>query len=312
MSKVLALSGGVGGAKLALGLSRVLPADELIVAVNTGDDFEHLGLNICPDIDSVLYALAGINDTERGWGVANETWSFMEQLKRLGGEAWFQLGDRDLALHIERTRLLQQGESLSAVTAQLAQRLGIACQVWPMSDNPVRTLVHTDQGVLPFQQYFVREQCQPKVSGFEFAGADEAQALPALLELLDSDALRAVVVCPSNPFVSIGPFLAIPALRDALQVTKAPVIAVSPIIGGRALKGPAAKMMSELALPVSSAAIAAHYGDWLDGFVLDQQDADEQSLISNVPVHIAQTVMKTADDREQLAREVLVFAESLR
>lgn len=311
MSKVLALSGGVGGAKLAQGLSRVLPANELVIAVNTGDDFEHLGLSICPDIDSVLYALAGINDTVRGWGVADETWSFMAQLEKLGGETWFQLGDRDLALHVERTRLLQQGKALSAVTAQLARRLGIACQVLPMSDDPVRTLVHTEQGVLPFQQYFVREQCQPRVSGFGFAGADAAQPLPALLELLRSDALRAVVVCPSNPFVSIGPLLAIPELRDALQASSAPVIAVSPIIGGRALKGPAAKMMAELDLPVSSAAVAAHYGKLLDGFVMDQQDADEASLINTVPVQMAQTVMKTAVDREQLARDVLLFADAL-
>jgi len=311
LSKVLALSGGVGGAKLALGLSRILSADELVIAANTGDDFEHLGLSICPDIDTVLYTLSGLNDSVRGWGVANETWSFMDQLKQLGGESWFQLGDRDLALHIERTRLLQQGHSLSQVTMHVAQRLGITQAVLPMSDDPVRTTVHTAQGDLPFQHYFVREQCRPVVSGFSFAGAATATPLPALLECLRSDALQAVIICPSNPFVSIGPMLAMPALRDALQATAAPVIAVSPIVGGQALKGPAAKMMAELQLPVTAAAVAEYYGDVLDGFVMDACDASQAKAITTVPVCVTQTIMKTLADREQLARDVLAFAGTL-
>ena len=312
MSKVLAISGGVGGAKLALGLSRVLPADELVIAVNTGDDFEHMGLTVCPDIDTVLYTLAGINDTERGWGVAGETWACMAQLKRVGGETWFRLGDRDLALHLQRTHQLQQGLSLSAVTENLAQQLGVAPMVWPMSDDPVRTVVNTDAGDLPFQHYFVREQCRPRVKGFEFIGADGAQPLPALLALLNSDDLRAVIICPSNPFVSVGPLLAMPALRAALQAARAPVIAVSPIVGGQALKGPAAKMMAELTLPVTAAAVAAHYGDLLDGFVMDDQDTGHAAAITNIPVCMTKTVMKTLADREQLARDTLAFAETLR
>ncbi|HEY9037088.1 MAG TPA: 2-phospho-L-lactate transferase [Pseudomonadales bacterium] len=308
---MLAISGGVGGAKLALGLSRVLPADELVIAVNTGDDFEHLGLTVCPDIDTVLYTLAGINDSERGWGVAGETWACMEQLERVGGETWFRLGDRDLALHLQRTHQLQHGLSLSAVTENLARQLGVAAAVWPMSDDPVRTIVNTDAGALPFQQYFVREQCRPRVKGFEFVGADGAQPLPALLALLRSDDLRAVIICPSNPFVSVGPLLAMPVLRAALQATRAPVIAVSPIVGGQALKGPAAKMMAELALPVTAAAVAAHYGDLLDGFVMDEQDAAQTAALAGTPVCVTHTVMKTRADREQLARDTLAFAEAL-
>ncbi len=310
-SPVLALSGGVGGAKLALGLSRILPPDALVIAANTGDDFEHLGLTICPDIDTLLYTLSGRNDSVRGWGVAGETWACMAQLEQLGGETWFRLGDRDLALHLERTRRLRQGEPLSQVTAALAAAFGIRHRILPMSDDAVRTLVRTPAGELPFQQYFVREQCAPAVRGFRFDGAGTARVLPALLELLHGNTLRAVVICPSNPFVSIGPLLALPALRAALQATTAPVIAVSPIVGGQALKGPAAKMMQELGLPVSAAAVAAQYGDLLDGFVLDAQDAAEAAAIAGMRVHAAQTVMRTLADREQLAREVLAFAEAL-
>lgn len=311
--KVLAISGGVGGAKLALGLSRLLPPEELVIVANTGDDFEHLGLTICPDLDTLLYTLSGLNDSERGWGVAGETWQCMQQLERLGGETWFRLGDRDLALHLERSQRLRQGESLAAVIAALAQRLGIPHPLWPMSNDPVRTHVYTPEGTLPFQHYFVREQCRPAVTGFHFAGADTARPLPALLDLLAGDGLRAIVICPSNPFVSIGPFLAMPALRDALLQARAPRIAVSPIVGGRALKGPAGKMMDELGLQSSAAAVASHYGELLQGFVLDRCDAAQADAITalGMAVEVTGTVMQDLDDRVRLARSVLAFADRL-
>lgn len=311
MSRVLALSGGVGGAKLALGLARVLGPGELVIAANTGDDFEHLGLTVCPDIDTLLYTLAGLNDSARGWGVADETWACMAQLERLGGDTWFRLGDRDLALHLQRRCYLGQGLDLAAATARLAASLGVSVPVWPMSNDPVRTVVQTAAGDMAFQQYFVREQCRPLVQGFAFAGADQARVLPDLLALLQSPALRAVVICPSNPFVSIGPLLALPALRAALQATAAPVIAVSPIVGGRALKGPAAKMMQELGLSVSAVAVADHYSGLVDGLVIDHCDAAQAGAIAGMAVQVTATVMHALADREQLARDVLAFADSL-
>lgn len=311
---VLALSGGVGGAKLALGLSRCLPPEQLVIAANTGDDFEHLGLHIAPDLDSVFYALAGLSDEERGWGVADERWHCLKQLQRLGAETWFQLGDRDLALHLQRSALLRAGHSLSEATAMLLQALGLPSRLWPMSNDPVRTQVKTDQGELPFQHYFVREQCRPAVHGFRFVGAEAAQPLPELLNLLGDARLRAVVICPSNPFVSIGPMLALPALDAALRATSAPVVAVSPIVGGRALKGPAAKMLQDLQMPVSPLAIARYYGKRLNGLVIDEQDAALAPAIEaeGLAVAVLPTVMRSLTDREQLAREVLAFVDGLR
>lgn len=310
---VLALSGGVGGAKLALGLSRCLPAEQLVIAANTGDDFEHLGLHIAPDLDSVFYALAGLSDEERGWGVADESWHCLQQLQQLGAETWFQLGDRDLALHLQRSALLRAGYSLSEATAVLLQALGLPSRLWPMSNDPVRTQVQTDQGELPFQHYFVREQCRPAVRGFHFAGAETARPLPELLRLLSDARLRAVVICPSNPFVSIGPMLALPALDAALRATSAPVVAVSPIVGGRALKGPAAKMLQDLQMPVSPLAIARYYSERLSGLVIDEEDAALAPAIEaeGLAVAVLPTVMRSLADRERLAREVLAFVDGL-
>ena len=306
--KILAVSGGVGGAKLALGLSRLLGPDELAFAVNTGDDFEHLGFEICPDIDTLTYTLAGLANPDTGWGRRDETWSFMESLEGLGGESWFRLGDKDLATHVERRRLLAGGASRTAVTAHLADAMGVRHPILPMSDDPVRTTVHTAEGALAFQHYFVRDRCAPSVTGFEFRGADAARPNPAILEWLeDADG---VVICPSNPFVSVDPLLAIPGMREALQ-SAAPVVAVSPIVGGTAIKGPAAKMMQELDLPVRADQVAAHYGNLLDGFVLDQQDAELQSRITPSTI-VAQTVMVTLRDRMDLAETVLEFIEALR
>jgi LPPG:FO 2-phospho-L-lactate transferase len=305
---IVALSGGIGGAKLALGLSRVLPPEKLVVVANTGDDFEHLGLSISPDIDTVMYTLAGLANQEFGWGRRDETWSFMETLSALGGEDWFRLGDRDLALHVERTRRLRAGETLTAITADLCGRLGVACRVLPMSDDAVRTRVRADDGWIDFQDYFVRRQCAPVVRELAFEGATTAR--PAFLSALSDPLLTAVVICPSNPFISIEPILAMPGVRAALRDCAAPVIAVSPIIGGRAIKGPTAKMMQELGMEVSAASVAWHYGDLLDGYIVDHADAG--AVVSGSRVFVANTLMTTLADREALARVVLDAAAALR
>lgn len=304
---ILALSGGVGGAKLAAGLCAVLPPEQLTIAVNTGDDFEHLGLTICPDLDSVTYALAGLNDTVRGWGVADETWQAMGMLSRLGGPDWFNLGDRDLGLHLTRAMHLRAGDTLSEVTAKLTAQLGITHRVVPMSDDPVRTQVQTDGGWLDFQHYFVREQCRPEVREVRFAGAAEAQPSPDLAEALSRPDLAAVVICPSNPWLSVDPILALPGIRD--RIARLPVIAVSPLVGGTALKGPLAKLMVELGQPVSNPALAAHYGELLDHLVIDETDAADAALLRDAGLcaTVTQTVMREAADREKLAQEVLAL-----
>jgi LPPG:FO 2-phospho-L-lactate transferase len=308
---VVALSGGVGGAKLALGLSRVVPPNELLVVCNTGDDFEHLGLCISPDIDTVMYTLAGVANPELGWGRADETWSFMETLATLGGETWFQLGDRDLAVHVERTRRLRAGECLSAITTDLCARLGVGPRVLPMSDDPVRTLLRTDEGWIDFQEYFVRRRCEPVVHELAFHGASTARAQPEFLAALADPATRAVVICPSNPFISIEPILAVPGVRAALAECAAPVIAVSPIIGGRAIKGPTAKMMAELGMTPSAGSVARRYDELIDGYVCDFADMDQAAGVS-AKVTLAQTLMTTLADREALARVVLSAARMLR
>ena len=309
-ARVLALTGGIGGAKLALGLYQTLGSGELAALVNTGDDFEHLGLHISPDIDTLLYTLAGLADPERGWGRAGETWQFMSELRRLGGEDWFLLGDRDLALHVERTRALRAGQSLTAVTAAIAVRLGIHAHLLPMSDHAVRTTLDTNAGVLEFQRYFVAERAKPAVRHIEYRGAATARASAQALTLLANPALEAVILCPSNPWLSVAPLLALPELRAALLACSAPVIAVTPIVGGRAIKGPTAKIMAELGLPVTAAAVARYYGELLDGYVLDHADAALAKEIA-VPVLTTNTVMKNDADKQALAREVCAFARRL-
>jgi LPPG:FO 2-phospho-L-lactate transferase len=307
VSQVLALCGGVGGAKLAAGLADVLPPDQLIVAVNTGDDFEHLGLHICPDIDSTLYALSGLNDVERGWGRRDETWNFMSSLGELGGPTWFRLGDRDLATHLQRTARRATGASNSEVTRELASAMGIACRVVPMSDDPVRTRVVTDEGTLAFQEYFVRRQCEPAVRAIEYHGAQDAALQPDILDTLRSPDLSAIVICPSNPWLSIGPLLAMPSLRKELQKCTAPVIAVSPLIGGRAVKGPTAKIMRELDLPTSAAGIARCYLPLLSTLVIDSSDAAQRDdvLAEGCEAVVTGTLMRDREDRRRLARVVL-------
>jgi len=298
---IVALAGGVGGAKLAAGLARVLPPDELLIAVNTGDDFEHLGVHVSPDLDTVMYTLAGLANPEAGWGRADETWSFMEALERLGGPTWFRLGDRDLATNVERTRRLHGGESLTAVTRDLCTRLGVRHAVVPMSDDPVRTVVHTDRGALEFQHYFVRDRCEPRVERLEYRGAAAARPSPALRDALARRDLAGVVFCPSNPYLSIAPILAVPGLREAIAGR---AIAVSPIIAGRAVKGPAAKIMRELGMEPSALEVARYYRGIVRTLVIDRADAALAPSIEALGLRAApeDTLMSRAADRERLAR----------
>jgi LPPG:FO 2-phospho-L-lactate transferase len=305
---VVALCGGVGGAKLALGLERLIGAD-LTVIVNTGDDFEHLGLHVSPDIDTVVYTLAGLSDLERGWGRADESWNFMAALEAMGGETWFRLGDRDLAMHVERTRALRGGTSLTQFTTSTARRLGIAATILPMSDDPVATIVKTAEGSLPFQRYFVGLQCAPVLKGLEFSGAGRAIASDQVLAALRNPDLAAIIICPSNPYLSVDPILAVPDIRKALDKVTAPIVAVSPLIGGQAVKGPTAKIMSELGVPADSASIARHYG-FLDGLIVDEADRAQAGGI-DIDVQVAATWMRSLEDRDRLAASCLDFAGHL-
>jgi len=299
---IVALSGGIGGAKLALGLAQVLAPGELMIVANTGDDFEHLGLSISPDIDTLLYTLAGLDNPDLGWGRRDESWACMETLGALGGEDWFRLGDRDLALHLARTAALRAGTALSAVTVAIAARLGIGARVLPATDDRLRTMLRTDQGWLAFQEYFVHRRCAPEVREIVFEGAAEARPAPWVAEAIA--AAEAVVICPSNPFISIDPILAVPGVRAALAATGAPVIAVSPILGGRAVKGPTAKMMAELGLPVSARAVAERYGTLIDAFVVEPGDAPALTGL-DLRVVAAPILMRSLAEKTALARTVL-------
>lgn len=306
---VVALSGGVGGAKLCLGLQKILAPGQLLVIVNTGDDFEHLGLSISPDLDTTLYTLGDLANPELGWGRRDETWSFMRVLESLGGPTWFRLGDGDLALHVERTRRLAAGESLTTIMADVSRRLGISSRIVPMSDDPVRTRVTTADGVLGFQEYFVRERCAPVVKRLTFHGSESARLSAAAEQALQSPA-RAILIAPSNPYLSIDPILAIPGLRAALRAAAVPVIAVTPIIGDAAVKGPTAKIMRELGIPASPLSVIEHYQGLIDGFVLDVRDASLAER-APVPVQICDTLMVTLEDRKRVARAALELADRL-
>ena len=305
----LALTGGIGGAKLALGLARILAADEIAFVVNTGDDFEHLGLHISPDMDTLTYTLAGLSNSEVGWGRKDESWQFMAALNELGGETWFRLGDRDLALHVTRTQMLRQGATLTQATRHIAARLGVGQRILPMSDESVRTEVHTASGPMAFQHYFVRDRCKPAVTGFAFAGAEDAKPSPDLAALAED--CEGIILCPSNPYVSIDPMLAVPGLKEALKASGAPWVAVSPIVGGKAVKGPTAKMMAELGVPATAEQVAAHYAGLIDGFILDERDAALDGALA-MPTWVAQSLMVTLADRERLAAAALDFLGALR
>jgi LPPG:FO 2-phospho-L-lactate transferase len=310
---IVALAGGVGGGRMAAGLAAVLPPRGLTIVVNTGDDFEHLGLHVSPDLDSVLYALAGVDNRETGWGRAGETWNFMEALRGLGGEAWFRLGDRDLAVHVLRTRLLARGIPLSVVTRMLARRLGVRHAIVPMSETPVRTRVRTTRGTLAFQDYFVKLGCRPRVRGFRFQGSRSARVPRTLQRLLRPGRIRAVVICPSNPYVSVAPILSVPAIRAWLESRSFPVVGVSPIVGGAAVKGPAAKIMRELGAEPSALGVARHYGGHVDGWVIDRKDAGLARAIAEEgkAVLVTDTIMSDREKSAALGRRVVAFALSI-
>lgn len=307
--KVVALAGGVGGAKLADGLAQVLPPEDLTIIVNTGDDFEHWGLYVSPDLDTVCYTLAGLANPETGWGRVNESWNAFENVTRLGGADWFRIGDKDLGTHLERTHRLHGGDKLSEITRDFCGAWGVEHTILPMSDDPISTMVHTDIGVLPFQEYFVHQRCQPKVKGFLFAGVERSDPAEGVMEAVQEADL--VVICPSNPWVSIDPILAVPTLRSS--VSSRIVVAVSPIIGGKALKGPVAKMYLELGIQPSAYAVAQHYQGLLTGMVFDCADDDLSDSIHALGMMpcVTNTVMKTRSDRQQLAEDILVLWETL-
>jgi LPPG:FO 2-phospho-L-lactate transferase len=309
---IVALAGGVGGAKLADGLMQLI-GDRLAVIINTADDFEHLGLNISPDIDTVTYTLAGIANPETGWGIAGESWSFLDQVKKLGGPGWFALGDRDLALHVLRTQRLRNGEALTSITRDIAFHFGIAARLLPMSDDPVHTMVQTEEGLMPFQEYFVGRHCNIATTGFVFEGIDKAQPTMDVRRALDASSLEAVIFCPSNPYVSIAPILELRGMKAQLKETNAPIVAVSPIIGGTAVKGPAAKMMQELGMDPSALAIAKIYDGVIDGLVVDEVDRMLANDIRKLglAVHVAPTLMRNSADRKSLAATCIDFARRL-
>jgi len=299
--KIVALAGGVGGAKLAHGLAQILPPEDLTVIVNTGDDFEHYGLYICPDLDTVCYTLAGLANPETGWGRVNETWNVIQNASKLGGPDWFNLGDQDLGTHLERTRRLKAGQTLTQITNDFCKAWGVEHTILPMSNQPLRTIVETEEGDLAFQEYFVHRRCEPRVRGFRFDGVESAEPAPGAQEALQI--AEAVIICPSNPWVSIDPILEV-----IKQITK-PVVAVSPIIGGQTVKGPAAKMFLELGIEPSALAVADHYCDLVTGFVLDTLDKQLQGDIRslNMRTLVTNTLMKSLDNRKQLASDVLDF-----
>jgi LPPG:FO 2-phospho-L-lactate transferase len=304
---VVVLTGGVGGAKLVLGLTRVLPPDEITAIVNTGDDFRHFGLWVSPDIDTLLYTLSGQANAAQGWGREGESWNFMAALRTLGGAGWFNLGDGDLALHVLRTARLAEGETLSAVTGDIARHWGIEARILPMSDQPVSTEVATDEGELPFQRYFVERRCAPTVSAIRFGGVGAAAPAPGVIAAIH--AADAILIAPSNPYLSVDPILAVPGLREALRDAPAPVVAVSPIVGGEAVKGPTAKLMRELGLAPTPQTIAAHYAGTIDGLLVDVRDA-----VASLPLAYAacDTLMNTLEDRARVAEAALALAERLK
>ncbi len=298
---------------MCAGLAGVLPLGALSVIVNTADDFEHLGLSISPDLDTVMYTLAGLENAGQGWGLRDETWNFMGALQRLGGETWFQLGDRDLATHIERSRRLAAGEPLSAITAGFTRALGVTSRILPMSDDPVRTIVETSEGTFAFQDYFVRRRCEPTLVEVAFSGAEAARPGPGTIEALADRDLQAIVLCPSNPYVSVAPILSVRELREKIAARRVPLVAVSPIVGGAAIKGPAAKMMRELGVEASALGIARHYQGVVDGLLIDECDASFAPAIESlgIAVGVTDTIMRDDRARRHVAERALALAASL-
>jgi LPPG:FO 2-phospho-L-lactate transferase len=312
--KALLLAGGVGGGKLARGLAAAVDADLLTIIVNVADDFQHFGLKICPDLDSVLYAMAGVANAETGWGREAETWNFMSSMKDFGGDSWFRLGDKDLATHVFRTSLLRTEISLSEVTLRLCQAFHIRARLAPATDAEIQTVVHTREGQeLSFQAYFVQMQCKPQFAEIEYRGAAEATPSEAFLAAVSDPALSAIIIAPSNPVLSISPILAIPQITTAFGTTNVPVVAISPIVSGKAIKGPAAKILAEIGIEASALGIAQFYQDRIDGIVIDTKDAKLARQIEDlgIAVHVTNTIMITDGDRERLAQDTLQFCERL-
>jgi LPPG:FO 2-phospho-L-lactate transferase len=300
---VVCLAGGVGGAKLADGLAQILPPDRLTIIINTGDDFQHLGLTICPDLDTVMYTLGGAANPVTGWGREGETWITIEEVKRLDGPGWFSLGDLDLATHLIRAQMLSEGHNLTAVTEYLCHRFDVQPALLPMSNQHAPTCIVTDDGAMPFQEWFVKERWQPVTRAVQLP--DSVIASPQVTRALETADL--VLFAPSNPFVSIDPILNVYPIREMIMDLPLAVVAVTPIVGGKALKGPAAKMMVEMGMPVSAATVASYYGDLIDGFVLDEQDKTHSDGIACSTL-VTDTIMQDRSDRERLAREVMEFA----
>ncbi|MCP4001138.1 MAG: 2-phospho-L-lactate transferase [Gammaproteobacteria bacterium] len=311
--KYTVLSGGVGGAKLVLGLHKILAPEQLSVVVNTGDDFEHLGLPICPDIDTLIYTLAGTVNPTTGWGLNNESWYFMEALKQLGGATWFSLGDRDLATHIRRRDLLVKGQTLSEATLTLLREFHVHTPIIPMSNTPVRTKIKTNSETLDFQDYFVRLKAEPAVTEIIYAGNDQAAGSPDALAALQANKLGAIILTPSNPWLSIDPILSLSDIKSTITNSTVPVVGISPIVSGKAIKGPTAKLMRELGMDVSAYSIAEHYKGILDGLIIDQQDADQCDAIRALGLQVSttNTIMNSLDDKKALAEFTLAFARQI-
>lgn len=311
--RYVVFSGGVGGAKLTLGLYLEQPGQELLVIGNVGDDFTHWGLHISPDLDTLMYTLAGVADPDRGWGRAQESWTVLEALSDLGGIDWFRLGDRDLAVHLERSVRMGEGETLSTVTRRLCRAFGVTATLVPPTNDEVRTMVDTTDRTLSFQEYFVRERCEPPVTGLRYQGASQAILLPEIGQLLAGDGLKVVILSPSNPYLSLDPILEIADLRHRLAASPAPVVAVSPLIQSHAFKGPTAKIMMELGFAVSTLTVAQHYSDILDGIVIDPADRELSGAIANlgIKVRITDTDMANEEDKRRLAAEVISFSETI-
>lgn len=308
MSRVVVLTGGVGGAKLVLGLQQIIDPAHITAIVNTGDDFSHLGLWISPDIDTLLYTLSGKANAAQGWGREGESWAFMDALRSLDGEDWFALGDGDLALHVLRTQRLANGETLSSIIAGFASAWGIAASILPMSDDKVSTCLNTDQGKLAFQNYFVERQCAPVVKQIRFDGAERAKPAPGVIDAITNRKTRAILIAPSNPFLSIDPILAVPGISEALKRAAAPVVAVSPIVGGKAVKGPTAKLMNELGMAITPQAVAGHYAGLIDAILVDERDG---YIKLGIPTLSADTLMRSLADRARVAQAALDLADSL-
>ena len=304
-SKVLVLCGGVGGGKLAYGLSKIMSPEDIVFLVNTGDDFIHFDLNISPDLDTVMYTLAGLNDPKKGWGLRDETWKNLESLKEYGVDTWFKLGDKDLATHIRRTQLLKDGKKLSDVTRSLSQSLGVQHIILPMSEKPIQTIVKTDQGELAFQEYFVKYQCTPKVKEISNVGCETAEVPIYLKELINKNKFSGVIICPSNPYLSVDPILSINEIKTFLLETDIPILAVSPIIANDSIKGPTSKIMREMNIDPSVESIAQHYSGLIDVLVIDHKDTSCQPVTDSMTYVTDSIYMSNSEEKISLATNCL-------